>query len=125
MRIAVLWTAGIIMLSFLPGKAKVTIGTETQSHTPAAQRRAILFHRTGHLIGFGVASLLFVAASSGNIRRFQYWLMISAMGSTIEWLQHVIYGSVFEWWDIRDDVDAAAAGYLLGLLLNYLFSKIN
>ena len=116
MRIAILWTTAIVTGSFLPIKVKEAIGTETCSPLPAERYRAAVKHRTGHMIAFGTASFLFVAASIKKTHRLCYFLFISALGSTIEYLQHLIYGSVFEWWDIRDDTLAAAVGCLLGSL---------
>ena len=116
MRIAILWTAAIVIGSFLPIEVKKAIGTETSSSLPAERPRAAVKHRAGHMIAFGIASLLFAAASARKTHRLPYFLFISALGSTIEYLQYVIFGSVFEWWDIRDDILAAAVGCLLGSL---------
>jgi hypothetical protein len=117
MRIAVLWTAAIAIGSFLPIEVKEAIGTETRSSLPAVRHRAAISHRVGHLIAFGVASLLFAAASIKKTHRLYYLLFIVGLGSTIEYMQHVIFGSLFERWDIRDDALAAAVSCLLGSLL--------
>ena len=119
MRIAIVWTVAIVVISFLPLKIKEAIGTETDSPIPAVQHQTAIKHRVGHLIAFGVASLLFTTASIKKTHRLNYFLLSAALGSIIEYMQHAIFGSVFEWWDIRDDVFAAAAGYLLGSLLAF------
>jgi len=117
MRIALLWTAAIVIGSFLPIGVKEAIGTETRSSLPAVQHRAAVRHRAGHLVAFGIAALLFATASTKNSHRLCYFLLMAALGSTIEYSQHVIFGSVFEWWDIRDDTLAAVVGSLLGPLV--------
>ena len=119
MHLARLWTVAIIIGSFLPLKVKETIGTETQSSIPAVRHRAAIRHRAGHMIAFGIASLLFATASTKKTHPLYYFLFIAALGSTIEYMQHAIFGSVFEWWDIRDDVLAAAASCLLGSFLAF------
>ena len=119
MRIAVLWTVAIVVISFLPLEIKEAIGTETRSLIPAVQHRAALRHKAGHLIAFGIASLLFATASVKKIHRLYYFLLTAALGSIIEYMQHAIFDSVFEWWDMRDDTLAAAVGCLLGSLLAF------
>jgi len=114
MRLAVLWTAAIVIGSSLPIEMKEAIGTETRSSLPAVQHRAAIRHRVGHLIAFGIAALLFAAASTRNSHRVYYFLLVAALGSTIEYSQHLIFGSAFEWWDIRDDTLAAVVGCFLG-----------
>jgi hypothetical protein len=117
MRIAIFWTVVAIIGSFLPIQVKEAIGTETRSYKMAERHRAAIRHRAGHMIAFGIASLLFSVASTKQAHRFYYFLFIAALGSTIEYLQYSIFGSLFEWWDIRDDILAAAIGCLLGSLL--------
>ena len=119
MRIAICWTVAIIVGSFLPIEVKEAIGTETHSAIPAVRRRAAIRHRAGHMIAFGIASFLFAAGSAKRTHRPYYFLFVAALGSTIEYMQHAIYGSVFEWWDIRDDVLAAAVGCLFGAFLAF------
>ncbi len=116
MRIARLWTAGIVIVSFLPSEAKEAIGTETRSSLPAAQHRAVVMHTSSHLIAFGIASLLFTVASTKRIQRHYYLFVIAALGLIIEYLEHAIYRSPFEWWDVRNDWIAAAIGSVFGLL---------
>jgi hypothetical protein len=116
MRIAQLWTVAVVIGSFLPIEVKEAIGTETRSSIPAVRHRAAIRHRAGHMIAFGIASCLFAVASTKKTHCLCYFLLIAALGSMIEYMQHSIFGSVFEWWDIRDDVLAAAAGCLLGSL---------
>jgi hypothetical protein len=117
MRIALLWTIAIVIVSFLPGEAKEVIGTETRSPIPAVQHRAAVRHTTGHLMAFGIAALLFTIASAKKSHRLYYLFMIAVLGLIIEYFEHAIYGSTFEWWDVRDDSLAATVGYLFGLLL--------
>ena len=117
MRLAILWTVAIVVGSFLPIQIKEFVGTETRSSVPAERHRAAVKHQVGHLIAFCMASLLFAAASVRKTHRFYYFLFIAALGSTIEYLQHAIFGSVFEWWDVRDDTLASAVGCVLGVLL--------
>lgn len=116
MRIAYLWTAAIVIMSFLPGEAKEALGTETRSTIPAVRHRAAVRHTTGHLVAFAIAALLFTIASAKKSHRLYYLLMIVVLGLTIEYCEHAIYGSTFEWWDVRDDSLAAAVGYVFGLL---------
>src|SRR3954468_11162257 len=97
MRIAILWTVAVVIGSFLPIEVKEAIGTETRSSIPAVQRRAALKHRAGHLIAFGIAAFLFAAASTKKTHRLYYFLFIAALGSTIEHMQHAMFGSAFEW----------------------------
>ena len=125
MRIAILWTVAIVIGSFLPIEVKEAIGTETNSSLPAMRHQAAIRHRAGHLIAFGVASLLFAAASIKKAHRLYYFLFIVGLGSTIEYMQHAIFGSLFEWWDVWDDALAAAISCLLGSLLasRYLTNK--
>ncbi len=122
MHIALLWTVGVVIVSFLPVEAKEAIGSETRSSIPAVRHQAAIRHRNGHLIAFGVASLLFATASADKSHRLYYFLMIAALGSLIEWLQHTIFGSAFEWWDVQDDTLAAAVGCLLG---SWLASRVS
>ena len=115
MHLARLWTVAIVVGSFLPVKVKEVIGTETQSSIPVMKHRAAIRHKVGHLIAFGIAAFLFTAASTRKAHRLYYFLFVVALGSTIECMQHAIFGSALEWWDIRDDTLAAAVGCLLGL----------
>ena len=117
MRIAVLWTVAVVIGSFLPIEMKEAIGTETRSSVPAVRHQAAVRHQVGHLIAFGVAALLFAAGSGKKIHRLYYLLMTATLGSVIEYSQHAIFGSRFEWWDVRDDAFAATVGCLLGSFL--------
>ena len=117
MRIALLWTAAIVIGSFLPPQIKQAIGTEARSSRTAERRRAHLKHRAGHLIAFGIDAFLFAAASIRKTHRFYYFLFTVLLGLAIEYTQHATYGFIFEWWDLRDDTLAAVVGCIFGSLL--------
>jgi hypothetical protein len=126
MRIALLWTAAIVIGSFLPTQVKQAIGTEAHSSHAAEQRRAYIRHRAGHLIAFGIDAFLFAVASTKKTHRFYYFLFTVWLGLVIEYMQHAISGFRLEHEDLRDDTVAAAVGCALGsLLASRLFTKPN
>ncbi len=113
-RFALLWIALIIVGSLWPPGPKIALGTLTHSKDPAVRHRAEIRHRLAHFGVFGIAALLLAVVAANTKKRIAAIAGVIALAAVIEWLQHIIYASPFEYWDVRDDTFAAIAGSALG-----------
>jgi hypothetical protein len=115
-RLTVLWIVLVTVVALSPSEAKVFLGTETRSQDPAVRAHAAVVHRRAHFFSFGLAALLLAVLSRSRWAVLVRGLLVIAWGLAIESTQHVLFGSVFETWDVRDDSLSAIAGCGLGCL---------
>ena len=107
------WTLVLIVGSFLPAKHKNVLGT--QSLNPVHNARPGLQHRAWHIASFGSTALIASLGEPNRRKRYFMWpLLAFGLGVAIECLQPVLFGSAFEWWDIRDDGFGVALFAILG-----------
>jgi hypothetical protein len=74
-------------------------------------------HRVAHWASFGVLSFLVALLGRNRSQRFIALAGVIALGVVIELLQHLIYLSPLETWDMRDDSYGAIAGFIVATLL--------
>jgi len=98
--IAAPWVLCLIIGSLSPNSVKDRIGTHS-------------YHRLYHLVAFGATALLFLLISNNRRQEWASVWGVFALGVILETLQHRIFGSVLEWWDMRDD----AFGILIAFAL--------
>jgi hypothetical protein len=111
-RMAALWITAVIGGSFMPVGWKIAVGTTTFQ---AAQEQVAppgLEHRLCHFVAFGVAAGLLLLLAATRWQEVRAVTSIMALGLTIEYVQHLALGSVFEWWDLRDDWISVLAVFL-------------
>jgi len=94
------WLGLVTVLSLLPLPLKDLFHT-----------RGVL-HWWGHLLVFALTALWFCFPRAGILVQASRTAAIFSFGVLLEFLQHAIYGSVFEWSDAGTD----ALGTLLGLI---------
>ena len=101
------WVVTLIIGSLSPDDVKDSIGTHS-------------YHRLFHFVSFGATAVLFLLIS--RTRRQEYIAAggVFALGLTLEALQHFIFGSDFEWWDVRDDF----IGILIALAVFRLVDRL-
>jgi hypothetical protein len=104
----VIWLAGVIAGSLLPGE------TKEFTHTTG------LLHRTVHVLAFAGLALGVSSWFHGWIGQFTAVTGIIAFGVLLEVLQHYFYGGVYNWADVLDD----SIGVLAGLCLGSLYIKL-
>jgi len=100
LRIAPWWIVALLVGSLMPLDAKQAIGTVGG------------LHRGYHFLSFGSTALLLQLTQPTRRGRMAVCALVIALGASLEILQHVIYGNVLEWWDIRDDAFGVIAAYL-------------
>jgi hypothetical protein len=103
-RIAPYWVAGLIICS-LWSAPKDLFGTYYSLH--------MLRHRAFHMTAFGLTAVLFLLLSTDRRQEVKSVWGVFALGVFLEIAQKLIYGIVFEWWDIRDDGVGIFAGFVL------------
>lgn len=70
-------------------------------------------HRILHLLGFGFPAVILFNLCRNRIAVIAGALSLAVMAVALEYLQHRIYSSPLEWWDIRDDLAAIAMAVFL------------
>lgn len=107
-----LWIAALVIGSLLPQQAKVALGISTPEGQ-AVTLRMVWIHRLVHYAAFGSTALLLIAIARKGPRRQAALLAVVVLAVGIEALQHFIYRNGFEADDVRIDVFAACAAYLI------------
>jgi hypothetical protein len=84
---------------------------------PARPGPVHAMHREIHFLAFGGAAFLLLLVTRN--RREEIGVVAGAclLGLSLEYLQHLFYGNVMEWWDVRDDTIAVLAALVLYRLL--------
>lgn len=113
-RFSVLWIVLITVGSFLPTRAKVALGTTTDSRNAVTQHRVKAEHRLAHFGAFGIAALSLAVVAETLPQRVGALTGVLALALAIELLQKAMNGGPIEYWDVRDDTLAAIAGSALG-----------
>ena len=111
-----LWIILVTVVALSPSEAKIFLGTETRSQDPVVKAHTVVVHRRAHFFCFGLAALLLGALSRSRWALLVSGLLVIAWGLTIEVTQHLVFGSIFEVWDVRDDSLSAIVGCGLGCL---------
>jgi len=70
-------------------------------------------HREIHWLAFGGAAYLLLLLSRTRRQEMRAIFCTCLLGLSLEYLQHLIYRNVMEWWDVRDDALAILAAYAL------------
>jgi hypothetical protein len=107
------WVATVIVGSFLPAEAKRAIGTQSGVHLNSNPGWP---HRAWHIGTFGFTALLVSLACREPRQRFWMLTGVFGLGLGIEVTQPVVFGSQFEWWDMRDNGYGIAATAVAGQL---------
>ena len=87
-----------------------------QPRRPAGAHNSSI-HIAAHTAAFALLALLPSTLHEDRQFSAKVFFACSFYGLAIEVLQHIIFATPFEWWDVRDDVLGAAAG----VLVCYLF----
>ncbi|MBV9269355.1 MAG: hypothetical protein JO061_24515 [Acidobacteriaceae bacterium] len=108
--IAPVWILCLILGSFLPGPTKQRLGTlNPEAHHHIIH--VIWRHRIAHLVAFGSTALLLMMLADTRRGEFSAATSVFLLGLLIECVQPVVYGTVFEYWDLRDDFYAVSAAF--------------
>ena len=70
-------------------------------------------HRGVHGLAFAGAAFLVLALSRSRRQEIRSAIAVCLLGLSLEYLQHLIYSNVMEWWDVRDDTLAILAAFAL------------
>jgi hypothetical protein len=103
LRLVPIWVLCVVVGSLLPGRTKLAIGTTTLDRMRTRTETSGPIHRSVHLGVFGATALLFLLVAPDRRREAVAALAALALGALIEVTQHLLFGSVMEWWDVRDD----------------------
>lgn len=103
-RLALLLTAGVIALSFLPLREKQVLHTKGR------------LHEGGHLILFGAVAFLSARSARGPASRVILFLASLAFGLGIEYAEHAFFHGALEWTDVLIDATGVVAGTVLARL---------
>jgi hypothetical protein len=76
----------------------------------------IEIHRGVHGLVFAGAAFLLLSLSKTRHQEIQTAIAVCLIGLCLEYLQHLIYHSGMEWWDVRDDTLAILAVFALNQL---------
>jgi hypothetical protein len=113
MRIIPFWVLCVTVGSLLPGRAKVAIGTTTPMRLEATHEVGGIAHQAIHFAVFGATAILFLLVSRSAWHDFIAVLSALGLGAALEMVQHILFGSVLEWWDIRDDGFGVVVAFVL------------
>ena len=91
----------MIGFSLMPLSFKQSVGTTG------------ILHGFGHIVVFAITAILFCCCGDKGTVRILIAGAVILFGAGLEFLQWAIYGSTFEWSDVRTD----SVGSFLGLLL--------
>jgi hypothetical protein len=80
---------------------------------PARPKPVVSMHLGIHLLGFGGAVFLLLLLADNLLREIRAVVGMCLLGLTVELLQHLMYGNVMEWWDVRDDALAILTAWAL------------
>lgn len=122
MILAIVLVTGTIVGSFLPGPVKVQL--HTQPSHPSFAAHVSTAHRAYHFATFGLIALVLALLGRDVRQEVNAALFASALGCAIEITQSMIgFASIFEWWDVRDDLYAATGAFLVVQIANF-FSAV-
>jgi hypothetical protein len=113
------WIACVIAGSLMPGSAKNSLGTTDELRMRSPYEVGGVAHRIWHFGVFGSTALLLLVQAKDRRGWVFAVLATFGLGLSLEFLQWRIYGSAFEWWDVRDD----AIGVLGAALMYRLFLR--
>jgi hypothetical protein len=108
--------------SFLPGPAKTRLGTHPYE---PKENHVQLGHRFYHLAAFGCIALVYLLRADGIREEMKVVLYVLTLGLSIESAQY--FGGlseVFEWWDVRDDLIAAAGVFAFLQIAHRMSARI-
>ncbi len=74
-------------------------------------------HRGVHWVAFAGAAFLLLALSRNRRQQVRTAFAVFLLGLSLEFLQHLLYRNVMEWWDVRDDTLAILAAFALYQLI--------
>lgn len=116
LRVIPLWLFCVATGSFLPGKTKLAIGTTTPARAASRVETVGIIHRCLHVAAFGATAMLLIFAAPNRRREVTGALCALAFGTLIETIQPLVFGNVFEWWDVRDDAFGVLAALAVARL---------
>jgi NhaP-type Na+/H+ or K+/H+ antiporter len=70
-------------------------------------------HRGIHWLAFAGAAVLLLLLSRNRRQEIRSVIGVCLLGLTLEYVQHLIYRNIMEWWDVRDDALAVLAAFML------------
>ena len=89
-----------------------------QSERPLLFGRAY-FHRDVHWLAFAVTAGLVLLGAPSLRAELLRGAAVAALGLGLELIQHRLYGTPFDWADVRDDAAAVLTVFLLRRLTGY------
>ena len=96
------WITCIIVGSFLPAPVKISLHTKS-ANTEKISSADNLMHRAWHIVTFAITALLLISVGHTRFQKASGALATFGLGLAIETAQAVVYHSVFEITDLRDD----------------------
>jgi hypothetical protein len=113
---------GTIIGSFLPGSEKVRLGTQPFRAVP---HHIAFQHRMAHFAAFGSLALVMLLLAIDFRDEVKGAASVFALGCVIESTQYFIgFSDSLEWWDVRDDLYAAAAAFIFVQLANVVTEAV-
>jgi hypothetical protein len=99
-RIAQAWLLMLVLGSLQPVRPGLMVGAAGAG-----------WHRGMHFLAFAGATLLLLVLARDLRQEIRNAMAVSLLGLSLEYLQHLIYRSPMEWWDVRDDGLAILAAF--------------
>jgi hypothetical protein len=112
-KIAPVWVLCLVIGSMLPGETKLRLHTTGKQQMHHQTKEVTRGHHLYHYGSFGLTAVLFLAIAESRREEWRAIARVILIGLGIEITQHLVYLSVFEWWDVRDDGVAALAVFAL------------
>jgi hypothetical protein len=101
--LASIWISALFVVGFLPGSVKQKLGTSSKDDAITHVRTIPLRHRTGHVVSFAITGTLLLLLAGDRRSAWAAGWSAFSVGLLIEYVQPIIFGCPFEWWDVGDD----------------------
>ena len=113
LRIIPVWLVCLVAGSLMPAPVKVIMGTTNRTGLAGAPGHIVTVHRAYHMVAFGATAVLMMLVCRTRREDLAVTAGALLLGALLEYAQHLMYGAVLEWWDIRDDGWGISAAFIL------------
>jgi hypothetical protein len=106
-----------VILRLAQGWILFLVAASLQPARPGPLVTHVSIHRGVHGLAFAGAAFLLLLLSRNLRQQVRNSIVVVLLGLSLEYLQHLMYRSVMEWWDVRDDLLAVLAVFGLYQLI--------
>jgi hypothetical protein len=92
-----------VRLRLAQGWILFLIAASLQPARPGPLVTHVSLHRGVHWLAFAGAAFLLLVLSRNRRQQVRNSIAVVLLGLSLEYLQHLMYRNVMEWWDVRDD----------------------